>query len=449
MLRAVFSFRGLVLIFGLVALGLPSALVLQLGNVRTLNTINQKIASVRDAQAATADVLQLQIDEESAVRTYAETKVALFLEPYHRASLVIDGRLLDLALALHDAEVGEEAQKAQIDLAKVHEGWMRQFAEPVVAGLTAGSVERAIKGKLLIDRFRGDLVPIRNALDKRQRELGAARDRAVATTTYAALTATGVIALELVVFAIVIARIQRELDREHAVVETLQRAASGRLVAPPHLAIGTAYRSATRGTSVGGDVYDVYRLDEQRTLLVIGDVSGKGVTAAVDTTFVRYALRALAAEHHGAAEIMRRFDALYRAADRPPESFVTLFVGVHQRDGTITYANAGHGACWVRRGETIEELAPTGPVVGIGGLPFEESTAKLRPGDLLILATDGLTEARAPGGGFVPEKDVRAWLLEADATNPQRYVDSLIAAVTRYVRGRISDDLAVLTVTPA
>jgi serine phosphatase RsbU (regulator of sigma subunit) len=325
---------------------------------------------------------------------------------------------------------------------------MRRFAEPIIAGVSSDSMRRAIEGKLLIDRFRADLVPIRNALDERYRQQIVARDRAIAKTSDAALIATAVIALELVVFAIVIARIQRELDRERGVVETLQRAASGRLVAPPHLAIGTAYRSATRGTSVGGDVYDVYRIDEQHTLLVVGDVSGKGVTAAVDTTFVRYALRALAAEHHGAAEIVRRFDALYRAADRPPESFVSLFVGVHQRDGTMTYANAGHGACWVRRGKAIEELKPTGPVVGIGGLMFKQASAMLRPGELLILATDGLTEARAPDGGFVPSDDVQGWLLEADVSNPQRYVDTLISAVTRYVHGRISDDLAVLTVTP-
>ncbi len=254
-------------------------------------------------------------------------------------------------------------------------------------------------------------------------------------------------------FALVIARIQHELDRERRLVETLQSVMSGRLVPPPHLALGSAYRSATRGTRVGGDVYDVYRLDPERTLLLIGDVSGKGLLAAVDTTFVRYAVRALAAEGHPPELVAARFDALYRDADGPPESFVTLFVAIHdRRDDSLVYVNAGHEACWVRRGARLEPLAPTGPLIGLAGLgapAFAARRTVLGPGDLLVLATDGLTEARDPAGGLVPAQRVRDWILAADASSPQRLVDGLLAALTRYCRGRIGDDLALLAVARA
>jgi sigma-B regulation protein RsbU (phosphoserine phosphatase) len=245
---------------------------------------------------------------------------------------------------------------------------------------------------------------------------------------------------------------QQALDREHAVVETLQSAAAGRLVAPEHLLVGSVYRSATRGARVGGDAYDVYRLDADRTLLVVGDVSGKGVTAAVDTTFMRYALRALASEISEPERIMSRFDALYRSADAAPEAFISLFVGIHdRRDGSLAYANAGHEACWIRHGSQLELLAPTGAVVGVTGLgapPFGAARTTLEKGSVLVLATDGLTEARDRAGNFITEDQVRSWILEGDQDNPQRLVDSLLTDVTRFRRGRAGDDLALLAVTP-
>ncbi len=79
------------------------------------------------------------------------------------------------------------------------------------------------------------------------------------------MLAIAVIVLEIIVFGAVIARMRYELDRERGFVETLQSAASVRLVAPQHLALGTAYRSATRGARIGGDVYNVYRLHADRT----------------------------------------------------------------------------------------------------------------------------------------------------------------------------------------
>jgi serine phosphatase RsbU (regulator of sigma subunit) len=278
------------------------------------------------------------------------------------------------------------------------------------------------------------------------------RDSAIKTTTAVALLAIGVIALEIIVFAVVITRMRYELDRERGFVETLQNAASVRLVPPAHLAVGSAYRSATRGTRVGGDVYDVYRLDGDFTLIVIGDVSGKGLAAAVDTTFVRFAVRALASEGLEPAEIMHRFDALYRDANSAPEAFVTLFVGIHdRRSGSLAYCNGGHEACWIRRDGGVEMLSPTGPVIGVGGfdgLTFAGTRTAFGTGDTLVLATDGLTEARDPHGEFVPIERVTGWVREVDAATPQAAVDGLLHVVQVHTRGRITDDLAILVVQP-
>jgi CHASE3 domain sensor protein len=446
-LRTLFSFRGLILVFGLVAVVLPIALVGQLGIVRTLNAINQDVAQIRQGQLSTAAVLQYQLDEETAVRGFAATGRRVFLEPYVRARAAMPGELANLAShSAGDGAAGEDDRRIAA-LRTMNAEWLHTVADPILAGAPRKEA-LLLHGKGIIDRFRRAVVPVDEHFGQRYRAAIARREATIRTTTLVSLMAIAVIALEVIVFGAVIARMRYELDRERGFVETLQSAASVRLVAPPHLAIGTTYRSATRGARIGGDVYDVYRLDPDRTLVVVADVSGKGLTAAVDTTFVRFALRALASEGLAPAELMTRFDDLYRCANPAPESFVTLFAGVHDhRSAALDYVNAGHEACWVRRGTAVSLLPPTGPVVGIGG-PFAAAHTTLAAGDILVLATDGLTEARDPQRRFVPIERVTAWIAQAPARTPQALVDALLDVVKRYTRGRITDDLAILAVEP-
>ena len=448
MLRTLFSFRGLILVLGLVAVGLPIALVGQLGIVRTLNAINRDVAQIREGQLSTARVLQYQLDEETGIRGFAATGRRVFLEPYLRARAAMPGELASLAQhARGDGAEGDEDRRIAA-LRTVNAEWLRTVADPILGG-ARNQDALLLHGKALIDAFRRDVAPVNDHFTQRYHAAIARREATIRTTTLVSLMAIAVIALEVIVFGAVVARMRYELDRERGFVETLQSAASVRMVAPPHLALGRAYRSATRGARVGGDVYDVYRLDADRTLLVVGDVSGKGLTAAVDTTFVRYALRALASEDLAPDVMVTRFDDLYRRANPAPESFVTLFAGVHdRRTGALDYVNAGHEACWVRRGSAVALLPPTGAVVGVGGLPFAAARTTLAAGDMLVLATDGLTEARDPQGRFVPIERVTAWIADAPAHPPQALVDALVAAVRRYSRGRITDDLAILAVEP-
>jgi CHASE3 domain sensor protein len=447
-LRTLFSFRGLILVLGLVAVGLPIALVAQLGIVRTLNAINQDVAQIRQGQLSTAAVVEFQLDEETAIRGYAATGRRIFLEPYERARKAMPDALANVAQNAGGDAASAEDDRTIADLRRLNEEWERKVAVPIIRGAHDQDA-RLLHGKVLIDRFRSNLEPLDEHFAQRYRAAIARREMTIRTTTIVSLLAIAVIALEVIVFGAVIARMRYELDRERGFVETLQSAASVRLVPPPHLAIGTAYRSATRGTRVGGDVYDVYRLDPDRTLIVVGDVSGKGLTAAVDTTFVRYAVRALASEDLAPDAVVRRFDDLYRCANSAPEAFVTLFAGVHdRRTDSLAYVNAGHEACWVRRGDAATLLPPTGPVVGIGGLPFTAARTRLAQGDILVLATDGLTEARDPQGGFIPIDRVTEWIAQAPARTPQQLVDALLDFVQRYTRGRITDDLAILVVEP-
>ena len=449
MLRTLFSFRGLILVFGLVAVGLPVSLVAQLGIVRTLNGINEDIADTREGQLASAAVLEDQHDEETAVRGYAATRNAVFLEPYERARTALPGNLASIERLVASAGgAGSDDVRRVAELRRLNAEWHRSVAAPILAG-APNQDALLLHGKSLIDRFRADVRPLDGHFVAQYRAALQRRDRLVATTTTVALLSIALIGIEILVFGAVVVRMRRELDRERGFVETLQSAASVRLLTPPHLSVGIVYRSATRGARIGGDVYDVYRLDAERTLVVVGDVSGKGLAAAVDTTFVRYAVRTLASEGLTPDQIVLRFDALYRAANPAPESFVTLCAGIHdRRAGSFAYANAGHEPCWVRRGGAVTLLAPTGPVIGLGDSRFGAAQTPLGAGDLLVLATDGLTEARDPAGTMIPIERVTAWIRDLDATTPQGLADALVALVTRYSHGRITDDLAILAVRP-
>jgi len=447
-LRRFLSFRGLILAFGLVAVLLPLALVGQLGIVRTLNAINLEVVRLREGQLAAGATLQLALDEETGIRGYATARQRIFLEPYIAARGRMPEQLDALSTRLADLSPSGLERRAFDELGEINARWLREVAEPVSSGQPLVA-QRALLGKELTDRFRDDIRYIEARQVLAYDEAVHHRNSILTATSTISIVATVGIGIEIVVFGFVIARMRVELDREHDVAESLQRIASARLVPPEHLLVGTAYRSATRGVRLGGDLYDVYRLDDDRTLLVIGDVSGKGVTAAFDTTFVRYGVRTLAAEGFAPEQIAARFDVLYRAANPPPESFVTLFVGIHdRRDRTLTYANAGHEAAWIRSAERLTMLPPTGPIIGLGGFPFVEAVTPLSGHEVLILATDGLTEARDRSGRFVTLHEVNRWLMEADATDPVAFADDVLRTVSQWTRGNITDDLALLIVEP-
>jgi CHASE3 domain sensor protein len=433
-----------ILVFALAAIGVPIALAGQLGIIRTFNAVNLDVARIRQGQFAADAVLQLQTDEETGIRGYAQTRDPAFLEPYHLGRM----RMAEELRTLGSHVDGDSAAGAVAALRATNAAWLHEVAEPVLRG-TPYTRALARRGKALIDRFRAQLVPIQSEFDERYTQTLNRRNMLVRVTTGIGVAAVSVIAIGLVIIAVFYSRLRDELGRDRAIVEALQNIASTRLVVPAQLDAGVAYRSATRGARVGGDVYDLFRLDDERTLLVVGDVSGKGLTAAIDTTFVRYSVRALAGEALGPSAIVTRFDALYRGAALAPEAFVSLFVAIHDsRTGTLDYANAGHEAAWIRRGAALQRLDPTGPICGIGGFPFGQARASLAIDDLLVLATDGLTEARTPRGGFVTTATVEDWLTQLPAPSAQLFVDGLLAELQRFTRHHTIDDVAILVVRP-
>ncbi len=201
---------------------------------------------------------------------------------------------------------------------------------------------------------------------------------------------------------------------------------------------------------VGGDLYEVLRAGGDRVVVVVGDVSGKGIPAALFMAVTTTLVRIFGLEAGGPAEIMKRVnDAL--AAQNPRDMFVTLACAVFEpRARRVSYASAGHPSpVRMRAGEApVLPFESTGLMAGVmAGADFRSHTTELRPGDTYVFYTDGVSEAFNTAG----EQFGDARLLAHLAREPGRTAAETVAGALRVVRAHAgeepqSDDITILAV---
>jgi sigma-B regulation protein RsbU (phosphoserine phosphatase) len=145
---------------------------------------------------------------------------------------------------------------------------------------------------------------------------------------------------------------------------------------------------------IGGDFYDLVTLAPGRWMLLVADVSGKGIPAAMALSTLRATFRALASEQLGPAAVLTQLSsALYEQWAGTP--YLTgMIVRVDRRGGTIAYANAGHPPGVLAGPDGVRTLASLGPPAGMfPGLEYQEQILGIGAGDVCILVSDGITEA--------------------------------------------------------
>jgi hypothetical protein len=440
------SVRGLLVALGIAALGLPLAIAWLFGVVTQIDTYNTRVARLREAQLYVAELQRLQSDEENGVRGFAATGDPVYRRIYDKSARQFPLAVKAIADRLISGGNDRHAAGALADATAVNARWRDQVAGPELAATRERLDDR--HANTYVTRVRSDIADIDDVLRVGYRRLIIGRTAAIDEAARIAFGALVVVALQIVVYAVVATRLRGELARERRVVAVLQDAFTSEIVNDDRLDVAATYVSATRGAKVGGDVYDIFPLDGDRTLVVIADVSGKGVDAAVDSTFVKYGLRTFASEYTDVAAIVARFNALYERAHKRPEAFVVLFVAIlDHRSLELTYVNAGHEAAYVVRLRRIEQLLPTGPIIGVlSDARFAAVPTPIGPDDTLFLSTDGLTEARDPAGNFLGSERVEQWLIDADASTAQSVIDDVTRRLKRYTRDRIADDLAIMAV---
>lgn len=217
----------------------------------------------------------------------------------------------------------------------------------------------------------------------------------------------------------------------------------------PGLRISARYRAAERGHEVGGDFYDAFAIDERRWGITIGDVCGKGAEAAALTALARYTIRAFADRDPGRV-LTRLNQAVIREQEVLEGRFLTCLFAVAWFEGQelhLELAVGGHPAPLVMRDAgTTERVSASGPLIGLlGGAQFPTARVVLRPGDTLLLYTDGLTDAHAPER-ILSESDLLELLSAAHGLHGDRLAEHIERAATLGQAAR--DDIALLVVEP-
>lgn len=204
-----------------------------------------------------------------------------------------------------------------------------------------------------------------------------------------------------------------------------------------------------------GDYYDYFALDAHRVGFVVADATGHGIGAALIATTARAALRALLHQRRGSAqidlgEVLAQLNALAES-DMADDKFITLLIGLYDtRTRELTYASAGHDPplMVMRRGaQRIEQLEATGLPLGMfAGTTYEEVTiAPLAVGDLLLLATDGVNEARNGAGEQFGMDRLHALLREAADLSATEVINRLIDEHQAFTELRPrEDDITVI-----
>lgn len=216
----------------------------------------------------------------------------------------------------------------------------------------------------------------------------------------------------------------------------------------PGIEIATFYQPAEEIGRMGGDYYDFVQLDDNEWCIIMGDVSGKGLWVAQFTAMAKYVVRSYVLEYKSLARALE-LTSLALSAQTTGDIFITLFCcALDIGTGRMRYARAGHPPPikWSDRTGVIRLLMADGPPAGIlEDVTYEEEEDFLEPGDVLVLYTDGVTEAH-DGRELYGEERLIGAVMETVYLSAREITDSLIEDVRSFSGGRMRDDVAIVVI---
>jgi serine phosphatase RsbU (regulator of sigma subunit) len=239
-------------------------------------------------------------------------------------------------------------------------------------------------------------------------------------------------------------------EREHQIAVTLQRSLlPDSLPRIPGVEIAARYRPAGEGNEVGGDFYDAFPAGENRWMVVLGDVCGKGAPAAALTALARYTIRATARHERQPSRILAALnDAMLSQVSG--SEFVTVCCAALSAGGggaRLELACGGHPLPLLRTADgQTRQLGSYGTAIGAFEDPhLSDHGVDLAPGDCMLFFTDGVTDAAAPGRAWsVPA--LTQFFADLPHQRPSDVVEQIEAAVVQQSDGVPRDDLALLAV---
>ena len=208
------------------------------------------------------------------------------------------------------------------------------------------------------------------------------------------------------------------------------------------------YASMEAAKNVGGDFYDFFRIDDDHIALVIADVCGKGIPAALFMAVSRMIIRTKGAQSLSAAECMTESNHLL-VAYSVDCMFVTVFYAVYNtKTGLVNYCNAGHNLPYLLHANGTTEVLPRkkNPMVGaFAGVEYKEDNIQLEHGDTLVMYTDGVSEAMNTAGEELGIERLADILGQATDKSSQQVIETIKAGIADFTNGaEQSDDITML-----
>lgn len=360
--------------------------------------------------------------------------------------------VVDRAMAVIHAEAGlflvVEGETAGV-------GYRRgDIPAPLLAGLTAGDLLRRalaapvlIMQPLLAVRVQRDAQPfgVLALAGKRGGSAFTASDgrllQALAEQAAAAIH-TGRLVQEL--------RESERIRSEMEIARQLQRSLLPQS-SPRILGVDVAATCQPSG-HVGGDYFDFFSLPDGRFGVVIADVSGHGVSSAIVMAGLRSTIHAEVQSGFAPEQVLRRANVLLARDFAESGMFVSAFLAAYEpATGDLIYVNAGHPPPFLLSGPSreMERLEAGGLLLGVvRDALYESGKARLDPGAVLVLYTDGLTEARAPDGTFFGEPTLTRILREGQALGSAALHTAILGAASAHLGGgEPEDDVTLIVVS--
>lgn len=237
-------------------------------------------------------------------------------------------------------------------------------------------------------------------------------------------------------------------EREHLIADTLQDSLLTVLPAVKNLQFGLQYRPATVGMRIGGDFYD-FVTTPQGLVVIVGDISGKGLAAARQTSISKGALRSFAIDDPSPDLVLTRANAAI-TPQFDAGTFVTAFCAlIDTASEEISYSTAGHPPpLLVHLDGTVETLMAGGPPLGIvDDAEYSLTRIGFEADETLVIVSDGITEARNAEGELLGERAVAETVSAAAGLDAETIAGRIVSAAEQHATGRLEDDLTVVVVS--
>lgn len=239
--------------------------------------------------------------------------------------------------------------------------------------------------------------------------------------------------------------LRRAYEVERRIAQTLQERLLRPLPKVPGFDVGVAYASSFEAARVGGDYYDVFKLENGMVVAMVGDISGKGIEVAAITETVRSSMRAIAYLDPSPSFILNQTNRAMLQQVKPGEFATACIVSIDAKTHRAKCASAGHPPPILCDDPCRLLDIPSNLPLGSFSERYREIEFELRAGQLIILYTDGLIEARWNAELFGEERSIEA-LMSLRDRKAKAIAEELLNRARGFAKGKLKDDIAIVAI---